>query len=119
MSCGTACLVFWRLKCSVLDRPVTTAGDNGKVEKRRSKIALHYVKGWFLFDIISSLPYEQMLQHDRWGVPTLVAILKASMHGYACRVWRGVCLYACAAVPGCETQPQWDTSLSLCACVQT
>jgi hypothetical protein len=54
------------------------AGDDGKVVMQRGKIALHYLRGWFIFDIISSLPYEQMIHQGDHGIPTMsiVALLK-------------------------------------------
>lgn len=51
-------------------------GDDGKLFTQRRKIAIHYLKGWFLFDLISSLPYEQLLNLDKWGVPSALAFLK-------------------------------------------
>lgn len=54
------------------------AGDDGKVVMQRDRIAVHYIKGWFLFDVVSSLPYEQMVHQGNHGIPTMsiVALLK-------------------------------------------
>jgi hypothetical protein len=60
------------------ERSYVAAGDDGKVVMQRGKIALHYLRGWFIFDIISSLPYEQMIHQGDHGIPTMsiVALLK-------------------------------------------
>lgn len=46
---------------------------------------MHYIRGWFLFDVISSLPYEQMIHQGDHGIPTtsIIALLKVRLLGHA------------------------------------
>lgn len=37
------------------------ADDDGVLVHERSKIAGHYLRGWFWLDLFSSLPYDLML----------------------------------------------------------
>lgn len=48
---------------------------------RHSRIAWRYMRGWFLFDVISSLPWEQMMSQSS-HIPTtsIVALLKVRWH---------------------------------------
>jgi hypothetical protein len=55
------------------------AGDDGRVVTNRRKIALNYMSGWFIFDLVSSLPYEQMLHDSNHGIPSIVALLKVCL----------------------------------------
>lgn len=71
-----------RLHRLVLRIEATTsllAGDDGRVVTERSKIALNYMSGWFFFDLVSSLPYEQMLHGSNHGIPSIVALLKVCL----------------------------------------
>lgn len=51
------------------------------MEMRHSRIAWRYMRGWFLFDVISSLPWEQMMSQSS-HIPTtsIVALLKVRWH---------------------------------------
>lgn len=51
--------------------------DDGTVEMRHSRIAWRYMRGWFLFDVLSSLPWEQMIsQNSHIPTTSIVALLK-------------------------------------------
>lgn len=52
--------------------------------QHRGRIAKHYLQSWFLFDLFSSIPYEQLLSTDKYGVPSFVAFLKVSQQTSAC-----------------------------------
>lgn len=47
----------------------------------RWKIAKKYLKGWFVFDVLSALPYEQLLSINN-SVPSLLMLLKASQRSF-------------------------------------
>lgn len=51
-------------------------GDDGKVVTSRARIISHYLRGWFIFDLVSSLPYEQMIHSHEFGLESVVALLK-------------------------------------------
>lgn len=55
---------------------VPHSDDDGKVVQQRRKIAAHYAKGWFVIDLATSLPYEQLVQIDQLGVSSIIAMLK-------------------------------------------
>jgi hypothetical protein len=64
---------FWH--CSV----GVPAGDDGKVVTQRSRILTHYLRGWFPCDLVSSLPYEQMLRSNEYGLESVMALLKVRL----------------------------------------
>lgn len=53
------------------------AGDDGRLVTDRRRIAQHYIKGWFTFDVLSSIPYEQILSLGG-GTPALFNLLQVS-----------------------------------------
>jgi hypothetical protein len=42
----------------------------------RRRIAQHYARGWFAFDLLSSVPYEQIVTSASYGLPVAVSLLK-------------------------------------------
>jgi hypothetical protein len=51
------------------------AGHDGRLISDRRSIAKRYVSGWFWFDLLSSLPFEQVLYLHN-SLPSLVMLLK-------------------------------------------
>lgn len=94
------------------------AGDDGKVVMQRGKIALHYLRGWFIFDIVSSLPYEQMIHQGNHGIPTMsiVALLKVSLlEVRALQQSQQCCVLANAVWPDVNS---WQRCAALALCVR-
>lgn len=52
------------------------AGEDGRIVRQRRKIIAHYLKGWFVFDVLSSIPYEQLISATAFGISAFVALLK-------------------------------------------
>jgi hypothetical protein len=52
---------------------VICADDDGVLVHERSKIAVHYLSGWFWLDLFSSLPYDLMFGSD-YGLLKLLRV---------------------------------------------
>eukprot|EP00775_Hariotina_reticulata_P011835 gene11835-11979_t len=54
-------------------------GDNGRLVTSRQMITRTYLRGWFCLDLLTSIPYDQLLAHsaaNNW--PSLVSTLKVT-----------------------------------------
>lgn len=49
---------------------------------QRDRIIVNYLRGWFLCDLVSSLPYEQMLRSNEYGLESVMALLKVRLNAY-------------------------------------
>ncbi|XP_076044307.1 uncharacterized protein LOC143027138 [Oratosquilla oratoria] len=78
----------------VINFRTTYVNHNDEVVSHPAKIALHYLRGWFIIDVVAAIPFDLLLVGDPEETTTLIGLLKTARLLRLVRVARKIDRYS-------------------------